>query len=170
MVEISGLHKVFGDNHVLRGIDLDVAAGEVTCILGPSGSGKSTLLRCVNRLEIPDAGSVHVEGILMGYHERRGRLHDMRPREIARQRRGIGMVFQRFNLFQNMTAIENIMEAPIHVARQSKAIARERALQALDRVGLKDHRDHYPIQLSGGQQQRVAIARAGDEPSPHAVR
>lgn len=160
LVEISGLHKRYGDNHVLQGIDLEVGSGEVMCLIGPSGSGKSTLLRCVNRLEIPDAGTATVDGELMGYRERNGRLYDLRPKEVARQRRAIGMVFQRFNLFQNMTAIENIMEAPLHVAREPKALARERALRALDRVGLLDHKDHYPVQLSGGQQQRVAIARA----------
>ncbi len=160
MVEIAGLHKRFGDNHVLQGIDLEVRSGEVMCLIGPSGSGKSTLLRCINRLEIPDAGRIHVDGELMGYREHDGKLYDLRPKEIARQRRPIGMVFQRFNLFQNKTAIENIMEAPLRVAREPKPVARERALQALERVGLLDHRDHYPVQLSGGQQQRVAIARA----------
>ena len=160
MVEIAGLHKRFGDNHVLKGIDLEVTPGEVMCLIGPSGSGKSTLLRCVNRLEVPDAGTVHVDGELIGYRERNGKLYDLRPKDIARQRRPIGMVFQRFNLFQNKTAIENIMEAPLRVARETKEVARERALQALDRVGLLDHQDHYPVQLSGGQQQRVAIARA----------
>lgn len=160
MVEMSGVHKLFGANHVLRGIDLDVMPGEVMCLIGPSGSGKSTLLRCINRLEIPDAGTVHVDGELIGYRKRGGKLYDLRPKEIARQRRPIGMVFQRFNLFQNKTAIENIMEAQLRVARLPKPVARERALQGLERVGLLAHKDHYPVQLSGGQQQRVAIARA----------
>ncbi|KAA9133605.1 amino acid ABC transporter ATP-binding protein [Microbacterium caowuchunii] len=160
MVEIVGLHKVFGSQHVLQGIDLEVNAGEVMCVIGPSGSGKSTLLRCVNRLEIPDAGRVYVDGVLMGYREKRDRLYDLRPKEIAAQRRPIGMVFQRFNLFQNMTALENVMEAPIRVAGEAKDIVRDRAVSALERVGLGNHCDHYPLQLSGGQQQRVAIARA----------
>ncbi|NYE21127.1 amino acid ABC transporter ATP-binding protein [Microbacterium immunditiarum] len=160
MVDITGLHKLYGKNHVLRGIDLQVNAGEVTCIIGPSGSGKSTLLRCVNRLEAPDAGRVYVDGVLMGYRERDGKLYDLRPAEVARQRRPIGMVFQRFNLFQNKTAIENIIEAPMRVAGEPKDVARRRAVELLERVGLMEHCDHYPVQLSGGQQQRVAIARA----------
>lgn len=160
MVEIVGLHKVYGANHVLRGIDLHVNTGEVMCVIGPSGSGKSTLLRCVNRLEIPDAGRIYVDGELMGYRERNGRLYDLKPKQIAAQRCGIGMVFQRFNLFQNKTALENVMEAPIYVAGESKTEARNRGLSALDQVGLLKQRDQYPMQLSGGQQQRVAIARA----------
>jgi polar amino acid transport system ATP-binding protein len=160
MVEISGLHKLYGTNHVLQGIDLDVRAGEVMCVIGPSGSGKSTLLRCINRLEVPDAGRVYVDGVLMGYRERGGKLYDLPPSEVAAQRRPIGMVFQRFNLFQNKTAIENVMEAPIYVGGESKEVVRARALSALERVGLSSHCDHYPVQLSGGQQQRVAIARA----------
>jgi len=160
MVEIDDLHKVYGKNHVLRGIDLQVKPGEVMCIIGPSGSGKSTLLRCVNRLEAPDAGRVYVDGQLMGYRERDGKLFDLRPADVARQRRPIGMVFQRFNLFQNKTAIENVMEAPLRVAREPKDTVRRRAVELLERVGLKQHCDHYPVQLSGGQQQRVAIARA----------
>jgi len=160
MVEIAGLHKRFGENHVLQGIDLEVRSGEVMCLIGPSGSGKSTLLRCVNRLEVPDAGTVRVDGELMGYRERGGRLHDLRPREVARQRRPIGMVFQRFNLFANLTAVENIMEAQVRVAGIAKDAARDRACALLERVGMRGHADHYPVQLSGGQQQRVAIARA----------
>ena len=160
MVSAEGVHKQYGSNHVLRGIDLRVAPGDVTCVIGPSGSGKSTLLRCINRLEVPDAGRIYVNGELIGYQERDGRLYDLGPRALAKQRRHIGMVFQRFNLFQNMTAIQNIMEAPIHVAGASKTDARDRARAALDRVGMLGHQDHYPLQLSGGQQQRVAIARA----------
>ena len=150
MVSVRGVHKFFGDLHVLRGIDLDIASGEVCVILGPSGSGKSTLLRCLNMLEDISAGRVYVDGVL---HER----HD---KEIAAQRSRIGMVFQRFNLFPHKTALENVMEAPVQVLKRSKSEARAQALELLDRVGLADRADHYPAELSGGQQQRVAIARA----------
>ena len=149
MVSVRGVHKFFGDLHVLRGIDLDIAPGEVCVILGPSGSGKSTLLRCLNMLEDISAGRVFVDGELLGYREDdNGVLHERHDKEIAAQRSRIGMVFQRFNLFPHMTALENVMEA------------REQALELLDRVGLADRADHYPAELSGGQQQRVAIARA----------
>ena len=165
MVEARGVHKVFGHGadavHVLRGIDLDVARGSVTVVLGPSGSGKSTLLRCVNELEQITAGSIRVDGELMGYrHDAKGVLHRLHPKRIARQRARIGMVFQRFHLFGHMTALENVMEAPVQVRGTTRARARARALELLERVGLSDRVDHYPAQLSGGQQQRVAIARA----------
>jgi polar amino acid transport system ATP-binding protein len=160
MVEALGIHKSFGATRVLRGVDLVVQPGEVTCVIGPSGSGKSTLLRCINHLERIDSGRLRVDGHLVGYRERNGKLHEMRESEVAHQRRDIGMVFQRFNLFPHKTAIENVMEAPVVVRREDKAAARARAVELLDRVGLADRRDNYPSQLSGGQQQRVAIARA----------
>ena len=160
MVEALDIHKSFGPVEVLRGIDLTVQRGEVACVIGPSGSGKSTFLRCVNHLETIDAGRMRVEGDLIGYREAGGKLHELRESEVAHQRRDIGMVFQRFNLFPHMTAAENVMEAPRTVRRESKAKARERAVALLDRVGLVEKCDAYPAQLSGGQQQRVAIARA----------
>ncbi|MFF2030001.1 amino acid ABC transporter ATP-binding protein [Arthrobacter sp. NPDC058192] len=160
LVQIEGLHKYYGHHHVLRGIDLTVKQGEVSVVIGPSGSGKSTMLRCVNLLETISAGRISVGGELIGYREVKGRLHDLKTKEIAAQRREIGMVFQRFNLFPHKTALQNIMEAPMQVKGQSKAEARKRALELLDRVGLGDRAGHYPSQLSGGQQQRVAIARA----------
>ncbi|MGW7535243.1 amino acid ABC transporter ATP-binding protein [Amycolatopsis sp. NPDC054798] len=152
--------KSFGSLDVLKGIDLEVHDREVLCLIGPSGSGKSTLLRCINHLEKIDAGRLYVDGVLVGYRERGGRLHELRDKEIAEQRKNIGMVFQRFNLFPHMTALENVMEAPVQVRREPKAQVRERALELLDRVGLADKARSYPGQLSGGQQQRVAIARA----------
>ena len=161
MVSVRGVHKFFGDLHVLRGIDLDIAPGEVCVILGPSGSGKSTLLRCLNLLEKISAGRVYVDGELLGYREYAGgALFERHDKEIAAQRSRIGMVFQRFNLFPHMTALENVMEAPVQVLKRSKKEARAQALELLDRVGLADRADHYPAELSGGQQQRVAIARA----------
>jgi polar amino acid transport system ATP-binding protein len=160
MVEAVDVHKRFGRLEVLRGVDLTVLPGEVACVIGPSGSGKSTFLRCINHLERIDAGRMRVNGQLVGYRESGGKLHEMRESEVARQRRDIGMVFQRFNLFPHMTAAENVMEAPVTVRREPKKAARERARELLDRVGLADKHDTYPAQLSGGQQQRVAIARA----------
>ncbi|WJH26493.1 amino acid ABC transporter ATP-binding protein [Pseudarthrobacter defluvii] len=160
MVKIEGLHKYYGHHHVLRGIDMTVNQGEVSVVIGPSGSGKSTMLRCVNLLESISAGRISVGGQLIGYREVNGKLHDLKTKEIAAQRREIGMVFQRFNLFPHKTALQNVMEAPVHVKGQSKAQAQKRALELLDRVGLGDRAGHYPSQLSGGQQQRVAIARA----------
>ncbi|UKA77514.1 amino acid ABC transporter ATP-binding protein [Arthrobacter sp. FW306-07-I] len=160
MVKIEGLHKYYGHHHVLRGIDMTVNQGEVSVVIGPSGSGKSTMLRCVNLLESISAGRISVGGQLIGYREVNGKLHDLKTKEIAAQRREIGMVFQRFNLFPHKTALHNVMEAPVHVKGQSKAEAQKRALELLDRVGLGDRAGHYPSQLSGGQQQRVAIARA----------
>jgi polar amino acid transport system ATP-binding protein len=160
MVEAADVHKRFGRVEVLRGIDLTVQPGEVACIIGPSGSGKSTFLRCINHLERIDAGEMRVNGELVGYRESGDKLYELRESEVARQRRDIGMVFQRFNLFPHMTAAENVMEAPRTVRREPRQAARKRALQLLDRVGLSDKCDSYPGQLSGGQQQRVAIARA----------
>jgi polar amino acid transport system ATP-binding protein len=160
MVEAVEVHKSFGRVEVLRGIDLTVMPGEVACVIGPSGSGKSTFLRCINHLERIDAGAMRVDGELIGYREAGGKLHELRESEVARQRRDIGMVFQRFNLFPHKTAAENVMEAPRTVRRESRKAARERAMALLDRVGLSDKCDSYPAQLSGGQQQRVAIARA----------
>jgi polar amino acid transport system ATP-binding protein len=160
LVKIEGLHKFYGHHHVLRGIDLTVNQGEVSVVIGPSGSGKSTMLRCVNLLETISAGRISVGGELIGYREVNGRLHDLKAKEIAAQRREIGMVFQRFNLFPHKTALQNIMEAPVQVKGQPRDAARKRALELLDRVGLADRARHYPSQLSGGQQQRVAIARA----------
>ncbi len=161
MVEVRAAHKMFGDLHVLRGVDLTVAAGEVCVVLGPSGSGKSTLLRCLNELEVLTGGSVRLEGELLGYREdAQGRLHRLPEKAIAKQRSRIGMVFQRFHLFPHMTALENVMEAQVQVLRRSKVEARSKAVELLERVGLSDRMEHYPAQLSGGQQQRVAIARA----------
>jgi polar amino acid transport system ATP-binding protein len=160
LVQIDGVHKYFGSHHVLRGIDMTIRQGEVSVLIGPSGSGKSTLLRCVNMLETISAGRIRVSDDLIGFREQHGRLHDLTTREIAAQRRDIGMVFQKFNLFAHRTAVQNIVEAPTQVKGQSKAKARTRALELLDRVGLANHANHYPAQLSGGQQQRVAIARA----------
>src|SRR5918911_2100457 len=160
MVKAEQLHKWFGPAHVLKGVDLEVKRREVMCVVGPSGSGKSTLLRCVNHLEKIDSGRLSVDGELVGYRERAGKLYELREREVARQRRDIGMVFQRFNLFPHMTAMENVMEAPCCVKGEPKDAVRERAQALLDRVGLGDRGRAYPSQLSGGQQQRVAIARA----------
>ncbi|WP_435242026.1 amino acid ABC transporter ATP-binding protein [Streptomyces cucumeris] len=160
MVRAQGVRKSYGPVDVLKGIDLEVATGEVFCLLGPSGSGKSTFLRCINHLEKVNSGRLTVDGDLVGYHERDGRLYELKDNEVARRRRDIGMVFQRFNLFPHMTAVENIMEAPVRVKKEPKATARDRALDLLARVGLADKARSYPSQLSGGQQQRVAIARA----------
>ncbi|MBB4687378.1 amino acid ABC transporter ATP-binding protein [Amycolatopsis jiangsuensis] len=160
VVSAQKLCKSFGPLEVLKGIDLEVHEREVLCLIGPSGSGKSTLLRCINHLEKVDAGRLYVDGVLVGYKQRGGKLHELRDKEIAAQRKDIGMVFQRFNLFPHMTALENVMEAPVQVRREPKARVRERASELLERVGLGDKADAYPGQLSGGQQQRVAIARA----------
>jgi polar amino acid transport system ATP-binding protein len=160
MVKAEGVCKSFGPTQVLKGISLEVAPREVMCVIGPSGSGKSTFLRCVNHLEKVDAGRLYVDGRLVGYRESGGKLHELRDREVSAQRRDIGMVFQRFNLFPHMTALENVMEAPTRVKRVNRSAARDRARELLDRVGLGDRVQNYPNQLSGGQQQRVAIARA----------
>jgi polar amino acid transport system ATP-binding protein len=160
MVRAESVHKSFGRNEVLRGIDIEVAPREVMCIIGPSGSGKSTFLRCINHLEKIDAGRLWVDGELVGYQERGGRLHELPDREVCRKRSEIGMVFQGFNLFPHMTALENVIEAPARVKKEQVTAATERGRALLDRVGLGDKLDAHPRQLSGGQQQRVAIARA----------
>ncbi|MCV7201566.1 amino acid ABC transporter ATP-binding protein [Mycolicibacterium peregrinum] len=160
MVRAESVCKNFGALHVLKGVTLDVSRGEVLCMVGPSGSGKSTFLRCINHLEQVNAGRLYVDGELIGYRERGGKLHEMAPRDAARQRRDIGMVFQHFNLFPHRTALENIVEAPMRVKRVKKDAALARAKDLLDQVGLAAKADAYPAQLSGGQQQRVAIARA----------
>ncbi|GHG26965.1 MULTISPECIES: amino acid ABC transporter ATP-binding protein [Streptomyces] len=160
MVKAEGVHKSYGPAHILRGIDLEVRSGEVFCLVGPSGSGKSTFLRCINHLERIDGGRLSVDGELVGYRQKGDKLYELKDSEVAAQRRDIGMVFQRFNLFPHMTALANVMEAPVQVKGESKAVARERAERLLDRVGLGDKMGNYPSQLSGGQQQRVAIARA----------
>ena len=160
MVKAEGVHKSFGPVEVLKGIDLEVKTGEVFCLIGPSGSGKSTFLRCINHLEKINAGRLYVDGELVGYRQKGDKLYELKDSEVALKRRDIGMVFQRFNLFPHMTAVENVMEAPVQVKGVSRAQARERATQLLERVGLADKAGNYPSQLSGGQQQRVAIARA----------
>ena len=160
MVKAERVHKRFGRLEVLRGIDLQVEVGQVFCLIGPSGSGKSTFLRCINHLEKINAGRLSVDGELVGYRQQGGKLYELRDKEVCQKRQEIGMVFQHFNLFPNMTALGNVMEAPVRVKKEPKAAVRTRALELLDRVGLGDKCDNYPAQLSGGQQQRVAIARA----------
>jgi polar amino acid transport system ATP-binding protein len=160
MVKAEAVHKRFGRQEVLKGIDLEVRRGEVMCLLGPSGSGKSTFLRCINHLEKINAGRLTVDGELVGYREQNGKLHELHEREVCRKRSEIGMVFQHFNLFPHMTALDNVTLAPVRVLGTSKREARERGVQLLTRVGLADKIDTYPVALSGGQQQRVAIARA----------
>ena len=160
VVSAQRIWKSFGSVDVLKGINLEVQEREVLCLIGPSGSGKSTLLRCINHLEKIDAGRLYVDGVLVGYKQRGDKLHELREKEVSFQRKDIGMVFQRFNLFPHMTALENVMEAPVQVRREPKAQVRQRAHELLERVGLADKAQNYPAQLSGGQQQRVAIARA----------
>ena len=160
MVRITAVDKHFGSFHALRAIDLEVATGEVVCIIGPSGSGKSTLLRCINQLEAIDSGAIWVDGELLGYEQRGGALHPLDDRRIATQRLKAGMVFQRFNLFAHMTVLQNLTEGPVVVLRQPRPKAIARARELLARVGLADRENHFPSELSGGQQQRVAIARA----------
>ncbi len=160
MVKAEGVHKRFGRLEVLKGIDLEVRRGEVMCMLGPSGSGKSTFLRCINHLEKINAGRLSVDGELVGYRQSGDRLYELRENEIARKRAEIGMVFQHFNLFPHMTALENVTLAPIQVKDVPRSDARNRGQQLLQRVGLGDKLNTYPVALSGGQQQRVAIARA----------
>ncbi len=160
LVEIRGLRKRFGHHEVLRGIDLDVKPGSVMCVIGPSGSGKSTLLSCINHLQPIDGGRIRVAGELIGYREDNGRLRELRDRQLAAQRRRIGMVFQQFNLFPHKTVLENIVEAPTRVLKQDRRAAEAQALELLESVGLSDKPSAYPAALSGGQQQRVAIARA----------
>src|SRR3954451_8293608 len=160
MVKAEGVHKRFGRLEVLKGVSLEVQPGEVVCMIGASGSGKSTFLRCINHLERIDAGRLWVDGRLVGYRQSGDKLHELRDAEVCRERAEIGMVFQRFNLFAHMTALENVIEAPIHVKRVPRSEAVRRGKELLDRVGLGDRLDAFPGQLSGGQQQRVAIARA----------
>nr|WP_026256096.1 amino acid ABC transporter ATP-binding protein [Mycobacterium sp. 155] len=160
MVRAQSVCKSFGALDVLKGVTLDIGHGEVLCMVGPSGSGKSTFLRCINHLEQVNAGRLYIDGELVGYRERGGKLHELRPKEAAKQRREVGMVFQHFNLFPHRTVLGNIIEAPIHVKKVKKDQAVARAKDLLGQVGLSAKADAYPAQLSGGQQQRVAIARA----------
>jgi len=160
MVEAIGVRKSYGANEVLKGIDLTVNGGDVVSLLGPSGSGKSTFLRCINHLESIDGGEISVNGALVGYRRAHGKKYELRRKEIAAARRDVGMVFQRFNLFPHRTALENVMEAPIFVKRRNRDEVKVQAQALLDRVGLGDRAQQYPVTLSGGQQQRVAIARA----------
>jgi polar amino acid transport system ATP-binding protein len=160
MVKAEGVHKRFGRLEVLKGIDLEVRRGEVMCMLGPSGSGKSTFLRCINHLEKINAGRLLVDGELVGYREGGGKLHELGEREVAHKRAKIGMVFQHFNLFPHLTALDNVTLAPTRVLKVTRDEARGRGRELLERVGLGDKLDTYPVALSGGQQQRVAIARA----------
>jgi polar amino acid transport system ATP-binding protein len=160
VLRVENVHKSYGAVPVLRDVSLSVTPGEVLCIIGPSGSGKSTLLRCVNHLETLDAGRIYLEDELIGYRPDRGRLVELRPAELARQRAEMGMVFQQFNLFLHKTVLENVIEAPMIVLKESRESATGRARELLEQVGLGEKADQYPRQLSGGQQQRVAIARA----------
>ncbi|MDT5336763.1 MAG: polar amino acid transport system ATP-binding protein [Mycobacterium sp.] len=160
MVKAEGVCKNFGALKVLKGVTLEIGRGQVLVLVGPSGSGKSTFLRCINHLEQVNGGRLHVDGDLIGYRERGDKLYEMPPREAARQRRDIGMVFQHFNLFPHRTALANIIEAPIQVKGVKKAVAIARAKDLLEQVGMAEKATAYPAQLSGGQQQRVAIARA----------
>jgi polar amino acid transport system ATP-binding protein len=160
MVLAEAVCKDFGALKVLKGVTLKVQKGQVLVIVGPSGSGKSTFLRCINHLETVNAGRLYVDGELVGYREGRGKLHELPPSDAARQRRKVGMVFQHFNLFPHRTALENIVEAPIHVKKVKRGEAVARGKDLLAQVGLSEKADAYPAQLSGGQQQRVAIARA----------
>jgi polar amino acid transport system ATP-binding protein len=160
VVEARGVTKHFGDLNVLKGIDLTINKGDVTCIIGPSGSGKSTFLRCINQLETLDGGYILVEGQPVGVKIKNGRVHAQSNAEAARSRENIGMVFQGFNLFPHMTVLENVCEAPIRVRKENRRVVQERARSLLERVGLAAKADSYPGSLSGGQQQRVAIARA----------
>jgi len=160
MVKAEGVHKRFGRLEVLTGVSMEVQPGQVVCMLGPSGSGKSTFLRCINHLEKIDGGRLSVDGDLVGYRQDGDKIYELRDAEVCRERSEIGMVFQRFNLFGHMTAMENVIEAPIRVKKVKKNEAARRAKELLERVGLADKLDSYPAQLSGGQQQRVAIARA----------
>ncbi|MFF8175775.1 amino acid ABC transporter ATP-binding protein [Streptomyces chartreusis] len=160
MVDVRGVHKTFGPLEVLRGVDLRVREGEVMVILGPSGSGKSTLLRTINHLEKVDRGWISVDGELIGYRRSGNKLHELREKEVAKQRTNIGFVFQNFHLFPHLTVLENLVEAPVSALRRPRRQAEETARRLLARVGLADKADVYPRRLSGGQQQRVAIARA----------
>jgi polar amino acid transport system ATP-binding protein len=160
MVEARKIHKAYGGVEVLKGVDLTVVRGEVTCLIGPSGSGKSTLLRCMNHLEKHDAGELRVDGELVGYEARGGKLYELTDKKICAERSQIGMVFQRFNLFQHLTVLDNVTIGQIKVRGLDAEVARKKARELLARVGLSEKDKQYPSQLSGGQQQRVAIARA----------
>jgi polar amino acid transport system ATP-binding protein len=159
-VEFLNVHKSFGSVEVLKGVDFVVEPGQVVCVIGPSGSGKSTLLRCVNHLEVTTSGAILVDGGMVGYDVRGDRLVEAAESDVDRRRAKIGMVFQGFNLFGHMTALENVMFGPVRLLRTPKAEAERQARALLERVGLADRAGNYPSQLSGGQQQRVAIARA----------
>ncbi len=160
LVHAVNVHKSFHHLKVLKGVDLDVHLGEVVCLLGPSGSGKTTFLRCINMLESIDGGRIWVDGVLMGFDDSGPHLRHLSNSAKSAQRREIGMVFQRFNLFPHKTVLDNVIEAPTQVKGEKKDAARARARDLLDVVGLADKAGYYPAQLSGGQQQRVAIARA----------
>ncbi|MFT4068208.1 amino acid ABC transporter ATP-binding protein [Paraburkholderia sp.] len=160
LIDAQAIDKFYGAVQVLKNVNLQVSDGEVACLIGPSGAGKSTLLRCINRLEAPDAGMVFIDGEPVGYRMKGGRYHECDEKTLARQRARMGMVFQRFNLFPHMTAIGNIIEAPVALKLKSRKKATEEACELLRMVGLEDKGHHYPSQLSGGQQQRVAITRA----------
>ncbi|KRF23160.1 amino acid ABC transporter ATP-binding protein [Phycicoccus sp. Soil803] len=160
LLRVEDVHKWYGNVQILRGVSLDVTLGEVLCIIGPSGSGKSTLLRCINHLETLDAGRIYLEDELIGYRDERGKVVERAAKDLARQRASMGMVFQQFNLFLHKTVIENLIEAPMLVLKESRASATQRAHELLGQVGLAEKGHQYPRQLSGGQQQRVAIARA----------
>ena len=160
MVEARGVRKSYAGVEVLKSVDLTVTRGEVTCLIGPSGSGKSTLLRCINHLEKHDSGELRVDGQLIGYEARDGKLYELNDKQICGERAQIGMVFQRFNLFQHLTALENITIGQVKVKGVDVEVAKAKARELLSRVGLENKERHYPSQLSGGQQQRVAIARA----------
>ena len=160
MLRAENVHKSFGHHEILKGINLEVAVGEVVCILGPSGSGKSTFLRCINHLEKTNRGRIYVDGELVGCREKNGRLYELKDREVCKARTKISMVFQHFNLFPHMSVMENLIEGPVQVKKEPREAAVERARRLLARVGLAHKEDAYPRQLSGGQQQRVAIARA----------
>jgi polar amino acid transport system ATP-binding protein len=160
MVQADRVRKSFGDHEVLKDISLNVSKGEVMCLIGPSGSGKSTFLRCINHLESVNAGRLYVDGVLVGYRESGNKLYELKASDAANQRSNIGMVFQKFNLFPHLTALENVIAAPTLVKKIDKDEAIKKGKELLDRVGLSSKKDHYPAHLSGGQQQRVAIARA----------
>jgi polar amino acid transport system ATP-binding protein len=160
MVLADRVRKSFGDHEVLKDISLSVAKGEVMCLIGPSGSGKSTFLRCINHLEAVNAGRLYVDGVLVGYREANNKLYELKASDAANQRSDIGMVFQKFNLFPHLTALENVIAAPTLVKKIDKDVALKKGKELLNRVGLSSKKDHYPAHLSGGQQQRVAIARA----------